>query len=158
MNPRPLVFCLLLAGAVPAMAGETLSCPDLATATPVGNCPGEADLQYTFTGYCSDDRRMYQQDTAVCTDYQEYRKLKNVVPWESADGAFMAYLSCDLPAARIKAARASQVSVSREGKISVLACRYDQGITFTHRSRRECTVVSDGSCATDPAACRASCE
>lgn len=158
MNPSRLVFCLLFTGAVAATAGEKLSCPDLATATPVGNCPRESDLQYTFTGYCSDDRRMYQQDTAVCTDYQEYRKLKNVVPWESADGAFMAYLSCELPADRIKAARASQVAVSRQGKITILACHYDQGITFTHRSHRECTVVGDGHCAGDPTACRASCE
>ena len=71
---------------------------------------------------------------------------------------FMAYLSCELPADRIKAARASQVAVSRQGKIIILACHYDQGITFTHRSRRECTVVGDGHCAVDPTACRASCE
>ena len=65
MNPSRLVFCLLFTGAVAATAGERLSCPDLATATPVGNCPSESDLQYTFTGYCSDDRRMYQQDTCL---------------------------------------------------------------------------------------------
>lgn len=49
--------CPDLAPTPSASAAETLSCPQLTTALQVGNCPDENELQYTFTGYCSDDWR-----------------------------------------------------------------------------------------------------
>jgi hypothetical protein len=155
----PAIACLLvLASIVADSAAETLSCPKLAGAVQVGSCPSEAELKYTFTGYCSDNRRMYEQNTSVCTDYQAYRKLKNVAQWESADGIFSAYLSCDLAAETIKAMPVSKIAASQQGKISLLTCSYGEGISFSRRSRQQCTVTGNGDCAADPAACRASCE
>jgi len=158
MRSASIAFALLLPALV-AGATETLPCPLLASAIQVGNCPDEAELQYTFTGYCSDNRRMYEQDAEVCTDYQQYRKLKNVAHWESADGAFTAYLSCDLPAEQIRAARASRMTIAKRGQISLLACHYgeDNSISFTYRSRLQCKVAGDGHCA-PAAACQAICE
>lgn len=162
MNARPfalrLSLCLLLTPALSLTAAEKRVCPDLATASQVGNCPSEADLKYTFNGFCSDDRRMYTGDTEVCTDYQAYRRLKNVAPWESAAGDFMAYVSCELPAARIQTLRAQGVTVSRAAQITLLTCDYGEGIRFTHRSRLSCKVEGDGNCANGAQPCRAVCE
>lgn len=157
MRSASIAFLLLLAAASTSSAAETLSCPDLATAVRVGNCPSETDLQYTFTGYCSDNRRMYEQDTGACTDYQEYRRQKNLALWESADGSFEAYLSCDLPVEAIKTARAVRISSSKQKAISLLTCSYGEGISFTYRSRLLCTIAGDGKCAGDQTLCTATC-
>ena len=153
-----LSVCLVLLGAaiLPARA-ETLSCPDLKTAVQVGTCPAEEELLYTFTGYCSDNSRMYRGDSDVCTDYQRYRELKNIVLWESADGTFQGYVSCDLPVEKLRQKKPAGVSVAKQGKITRLLCSYGDGMVFAHRTRAECKVQGAGSCATDPAACTATC-
>lgn len=61
--------------AVPA-AAETLACPDLRGARQVASCPTEAELRYTFVGYCSDNARMYDGKADACTDFATYRKVK----------------------------------------------------------------------------------
>jgi len=149
---------LLLLPAFAASAGERLSCPDLAAAVQVGNCPGEAELRYTFDGFCSDNRRIYQHDAALCADYEEYRKAKNVAQWESADGAFSAYVSCDATPARLHLARAVRIAVSRQGQISRVACDYGEGLVFAHRSRLQCRVEGDGDCQDGRRRCVASCD
>ncbi|BAO31263.1 hypothetical protein [Sulfuritalea hydrogenivorans] len=156
MKSKLPVLLLGLALAVPGMAA-TVSCPDLATAVQVAACPAEEELKYTFTGYCSDDGKAYRGDTDVCTDYQRYRKLKNVALWESADGVFNAYVSCDRSPASVKAARVSAVRVGKQGKMTQLVCGYGEGISFTWRTRAECKLEA-GNCAADPAACKASCD
>lgn len=157
-----LLLVALLCGsalfaATPVMAA-TVSCPDLATATQVAACPAEEELRYTYTGYCSDNTRSYKGENDVCTDYQLYRKLKNVALWESADGAFNAYVSCDMAPASVKAAQPTSVKVSKQGKITLLVCGYRDGLSFTHRTRAECKLESAAACATNPAACKASCD
>lgn len=151
------VLALLCAASLSAAAAP-VACPDLATAVQVASCPAEEELKYTFTGYCSDDGKAYRGETDVCTDFQRYRKLKNVALWESADGNFNAYVSCDLPVAAVKAARASAVKVGKQGKITQLVCGYGDGLSFTWRTRAECKVAADADCKTDPAACKASCD
>lgn len=153
-----LTMTLLLASSTLPAQAAPLPCPDLAQAVQVGNCPSEDELLFTFNGYCSDDTRAYGKGAEVCTDFQEYRRLKNTVLWESADGGFAAYLSCDLPAATIREARAGRIAVSTKGKLTHLVCHYNDDISFTHRSKATCTVEGNGECAADPAACRADCE
>lgn len=147
---------LLFAAALPA-AAATVACPDLATATQVAACPSEDELRYTFTGYCSDDRRMYARDTDVCADYANYRKLKNIALWESADGAFSAYVSCDRAPAGVKAAKPALVRVAKQGKITQVVCGYGEGLDFTYRTRAACRVDAAAKC-TDAAACKAECD
>lgn len=156
MNLRLAVCFLLLGPAAMAARAETVTCPDLGAAVQVGTCPAEEELRYTFGGYCGDNSRMYRGENDVCADYQSYRKLKNVVMWESADGRFHAYLSCDLPAAALSQARPATMSVGKQGKITRLACSYGEGMVFSYRSRGECKVQGGGDCTA--AACSAICE
>lgn len=157
MNPHFLVFALSLGAALPVLA-DTLACPDLSKAVQVATCPSEDELKYTFTGYCSDDARMYGKDADTCSSYENYRRLKNIALWESADGAFQAYLSCDMPAGTLKKLKPTAIAVTKKGKLTQLACSYTEGIAFTHRTKAQCKVQGDGNCAADPAACRASCD
>jgi len=154
-----LLSATLLAGPVlPAAFAAPVSCPDLVTAVQVAACPAEEELRYTFTGYCSDNSRTYKGDTDVCTDYQAYRKLKNVALWESADGNFNAYVSCDRAPASVRAAKVSGIRVGRQGKLTQLVCSYGEGLSFTLRTRAECRVEAAAACSTDAAACKASCD
>jgi hypothetical protein len=139
------------------MAG-TVSCPDLSAAVQVAACPTDEDLKFTFNGYCSDNKRMYEKDTDVCTDYQRYLKLKNVALWESGDGVFQAYVSCDLPAAKVKTANASGIAASRKGGITRLVCTYGDDLVFTNRTKAECRIDEKVNCSSDPLGCTAICE
>lgn len=140
-----------------ALAAAPLGCPDLSQATQVGACPSEEELQYTFSGYCSDDNKAYRGETDVCTDYQLYRELKNVALWESGDGRFSAYVSCGQSPAAVRAAKAQGMQLLKQGKMNRLVCSYPQGLAFTHRTRAQC-VVETAACAANGSGCQASCE
>jgi hypothetical protein len=157
MNKLALALTLSLGAALPALA-ETIACPDPAKAVQVATCPSEEELKYTYNGFCGDDRRLYAKDTDTCASYENYRKEKNLALWESADGVFQAYLSCDLPAGALKNLKPATISVGKQGKLTRVACSYAGNITFTYRSKAQCTVQGSGDCAADPAACKASCE
>lgn len=158
MNLRLVVCVLLLGSTANTMAQpQTLSCPNLSTAIQVGSCPSEEELKYTFNGYCSDNARMYEKGTDACTDYQEYRRMKNTAPWEAGNGVFQAYLSCDLPATSLKNVAPASIAVARQGKITRVVCTYQDEIVFTYRTRAECKVEGDGNCSTEGAACKANC-
>lgn len=152
------VIALLFGSAVSSATAATVPCPDLSAAVQVAACPTEEDLQFTFTGFCSDNARMYRKDTDVCTDYQRYRKLKNLALWESPDGEFQSYVSCDLPVSSVKAAKASAMTVTKKAGITQLVCSYGDGVDFTKRTRAECSVEASSNCAANAAACVASCQ
>ncbi|MCF8199863.1 MAG: hypothetical protein K9J42_13950 [Sulfuritalea sp.] len=153
-----LLFLALLCGAVfPALA-DTVKCPDLGSAVQVGTCPAEEELKFTFLGYCSDNAKAYRGETDVCTDYQRYRKLKNVALWESADGVFSAYVSCDLPKDALKRVSVSAIKLSSKRKLTQLVCSYGDDVNFSFRTRAQCSLESAAACATDPAACKAECK
>lgn len=154
-----LAFALLIGAGLPAVpaSAETLACPDLSGARQVAACPTEAELRYTFVGYCSDNARMYDGKADACTDFATYRKVKNIALWESADGAFDAYPSCELAPEAIRAAKPVRIAVERKGAITQVACDYGNGIRFTHRTRSSCRVEGDGRC-DSPQGCRATCE
>lgn len=158
MNLRFCAAVFLFGSAISAAMAGTVPCPDLSAAVQVAACPTEEDLKFTFNGFCSDNARMYSRDTEVCTDYQRYRQLKNVALWESRDGVFQAYVSCDRPAAQVKASTASAISIARKGGITQVVCTYREGVVFTNRTRAQCTVDAKADCASDPASCVANCE
>jgi hypothetical protein len=149
-----LWLALALLPAVAHAAG-TVNCPDLSAAVQVATCPSEAELKYTFTGYCADAARMYDKDPA-CGDEKAYRQKKNVALWESRDGSFQGYVSCDLSPAAVRDARAARIAVTRVGNLNRIACTYRHGIVFTQRTRAACKVAGDGDCATGD--CKASCD
>jgi hypothetical protein len=153
-----LGFARLIGAGLPAgsAVAEALAYPDLSGARQVAACPTEAELRYTFVGYCSDSARMYDGKADACADFATYRKLKNIALWESADGAFDAYPSCELAPEAIRAAKPVRIAVERKGAIAQVACDYGDGIRFTHRTRAACRVEGAGRCDT-PESCRASC-
>lgn len=153
-----LLTALLVAGlaAAPA-AANTLACPDLSGARQVTACPTDAELRYTFVGFCSDNARMYDGKADGCADFAAYRKVKNIALWESADGEFSAYPSCEMAPEAIRAARPVRVAIQRRGAISQVTCDYGDGIRFTHRTRAACRVDGTGSCDALQN-CRATCD
>jgi hypothetical protein len=155
MVVRALFTSLLLAISIPASA-ETLSCPDLSAAMQVNACPSEEELQFTFKGYCGDNARMYDKGEQVCTDYALYRLLKNVSLWETKDGRFDGYVSCETGPVPLAQARAVKLAVSQQGSVTRVACSYDVGVTFTHRTKAKCTAVAG--CSSAPGSCKAECE
>lgn len=131
---------ILLFGAVATVQAGSVTCPDLSAAVQVNACPSEEELRYTYRGYCSDNARLYDKDRDMnlCVKYENYRERKNVALWESADGAFGGYLSCDLNAADIKAAKPTKLTIERKNGMTRVICAYGDGKTFTHRTRAEC--------------------
>lgn len=128
-----LAFGLMFFG--PASA-ETLSCPDLSQAIQVGTCPTEAELEYSFTGYCSDNSRMMDKDI-TCTDIALYRKIKDNSLWEA--GEFHGYLSCEQSEAQIRAAKPVSIKVGKAlGTMARVACTYDNGEVMAIRTRQTC--------------------
>ena len=156
MYLRALFASICLALSVPAIA-DTLGCPDLSTAVQVNACPTEEELQYTFKGYCSDNARMYDKGEQVCTDFALYRLKKNVSLWETQDGRFAGYVSCETASVPLARGRAVSLAVSQQGSVTRVACGYDVGVTFTHRTKAKCkAVVAD--CGAAPGSCKAECE
>lgn len=173
---RRLSVALLLAlgvlGVLSAHGAATASeptaawaCPALASAAQVDACPTDEQLQAGYTGYCSDNRRLYAGDHDTCSRFETYRQLKNVALWEAgADGAWQGYLSCELPRERLLAARVASMKVSRQGSVTRVACDYRADgagalpLTLAHRTKARCTLLPDPACATDAAACRVRCD
>ncbi len=150
------VLCQLTWLAVGPALAESVPCPDLSNIVQVGTCPSEEELRYTYKGYCSDNARMYDKATDVCEDYGRYRTFKNTGLWETRDGRFSGYLSCDREGdlSRVKPKR---ITVSKQGSVTRVACVYEEGITLTYRTKAQCTVPANG-CASPSVACAAECE
>ncbi|MDK9723055.1 MAG: hypothetical protein OEL53_17950 [Rhodospirillales bacterium] len=160
MTPFRLALSLLFAltAATSSLAGETLTCPDLAQATQVADCPTEEQLRYTYLGYCGDDRRMYEKDNVTCTAYEHFRDLKNIALWESVDGVFQGYVSCALPPAQVKVMKATRMSVVTQGSLTKLVCAYPNNVALTRRSKTPCRVDGDGDCGPGGTDCKVVCD
>lgn len=145
MKFRIVIAALGAAALSPVFAGD-LACPDLSAAVQVEPCPSEEELQYTFKGYCSDNARMYAKGEEMdhCVSYENYRKVKNIALWEAGDGAFQAYVSCDLDPAAVRAAKVQGITVGKAGKVTRVACEYGKGIVFVHRTRAACKAAGEG--------------
>lgn len=157
MMLRTAVLALALGTAAPASLAASVGCPDPSQAVRAGICPTEEELLFTFNGYCSDNARIYGKGAEVCTSYQAYRRMKNIVLWESRDGEFQAYVSCDLPEERLKAMQPKGISTSKDKGINRLTCTYDDGVVFTRRTHDACRIESAEACKHMPSACRADC-
>jgi hypothetical protein len=150
---------LIALGALPAtVAAQQLSCPTPATLVQVAPCPTPEQLRTGYIGYCSDNARMYGADRDTCSSFENYLRLKNAARWESTDGAFQGYLSCELPAGAVASLTPGAMSIARQSNVTRVMCRYGDASTLTYRTKARCTLVDANACATDPAACRANCE
>lgn len=157
MNLRQLALALFVAALSFSASAATFSCPDLASAVQVNACPTEEELKFTYNGYCSDNAKAYANQTDSCIRYEDYRAMKNTARWESKDGEFDGYVSCDLPAAQFKASKANSMKVVTQGKLTKLVCVYPNGINFTYRTKQSCKIDNEKACAADAANCKATC-
>jgi len=153
-----LLPALFLFSVALSAGAAQLACPDVGAIKQVNACPAEEELKHTYSGFCSDDKKVYAGDTDNCMRYKDYRAMKNTALWESADGSFDGYVSCDLPQAKLKALKATGMKVSRQGSITKVVCSYPNGVNFTHRTKAACKVEDEKACAADADACRASCD
>jgi hypothetical protein len=154
-----LLLPALLAGLVSFSAAATqYACPDLASAAQVNACPTEEELKHTYTAFCSDNAKVYAKETDSCLRYSDYRQMKNLALWESKDGVFDSYVSCDLPPAKVKALKATGMKIERQGKLTKLVCSYPNGINFTYRTKAACAIADDKACAANATACQATCD
>ena len=158
MKARLLLTALLLATLNLSASAAQFACPDLATARQVNACPSEDELQHTYNGFCSDDKKVYGGETDNCLRYKDYRAMKNTARWESADGAFDGYVSCDLPKAKVQAMKAAGMKIEKQGTITKLVCSYTNDVRFTLRTKGACKVDDDKACAANPAGCQATCD
>ena len=154
-NLRRLGPLALLLAAFASQA-QTLSCPTQEQMRQVNACPTEGQLLASFHGFCGDDSKAYQGQTGPCADYEVFRRMKNTALWESADGAFDGYLSCEAPAPVIAKSSLTAMRVTKKGSITAVVCHYGPDVQLTHRTRKACTVPA--SCASDQAQCQAVCE
>jgi hypothetical protein len=157
VNLRSLVPALLAGLISFSAAAAQYGCPDLASAAQVNACPTEEELKHTYTAFCSDNAKVYAKETDSCVRYKDYRQMKNLALWESKDGVFDSYVSCDLPPAKVKALKATGMKIERQGKLNKVVCSYPGGINFTYRTKSACTIVDDKACATDAGSCSSSC-
>lgn len=157
MNLRQFSFALMAATLSFSAAAVQLSCPDLAAVTQVNACPTEDELKFTYTAFCSDNAKTYARETDACLRYEDYRQMKNTALWESTDGEFAGYVSCDLPVAKVKALKATGMKIERQGKLSKVVCSYPEGISLSYRTKAACAIDNDKACASDTAHCRATC-
>ncbi len=142
MSRAQALAAVVLAALSVTASAATFVCPDLSTAAQVNACPPEEVLKFTYSGFCSDNAKAYANQTDSCIRYDDYRAMKNVAMWESADGAFDGYISCGLPPAQVKALKPAGMTLEKLGKLTKLVCSYDKGIRLTHRTRANCTVAN----------------
>ena len=137
---RALAAVVLAALSVTASAA-TFVCPDLSTAAQVNACPPEEELKFTYSGFCSDNAKAYANQTDSCIRYDDYHAMKNVALWESADGTFDGYISCDLPPGQVKALMPAGMTLEKQGKLTKLVCSYGNSIRLTHRTRANSSIT-----------------
>lgn len=142
----------LFAGAAHA---ETLSCPVLDKAVQVAACPSDAELQYTYMGFCGDNARLYGRDVFTCATFENYKAVKNTALWESENGSFSGYLNCNLDPAKLRGSRALKMSVEQKSGLTRLICDYENDQRMVMRTKGTCTVEAVD-CSSGE--CRASCE
>lgn len=157
MKLRQLAPALLLASLSLSAAAAQYACPDLGGAKQVNACPTEDELKHTYSGFCSDDKKVYGGETDNCIRYQDYRAMKNNALWESADGAFDGYVSCDLPKSKVQTLKATSMKIEQQGSLTKVVCSYPNAIKLTYRTKGACKV-DDKACAAKPGGCQATCD
>lgn len=158
MKLRLPASALLLATLSLSAGAAQFTCPDLGGAKQVNACPTEEELKHTYNGFCSDNNKAYAKETDSCLRYKDYRAMKNTALWESADGVFDGYVSCDLPPAKVKALKATGMKLFQQGSLTKVVCSYPNGLNFTYRTKGACKIDDDKVCAANPAGCQATCD
>lgn len=158
---RLLALVLLALAALPARAETAVTCPVLAEARQVGNCPTEAELDGLLDAVCADD--------PICNDaFKVVKMRKNVALWETPDGNFAGYVTCAQPAEKARDSKLEKMQVVFRDAVNSVNCLYDKGVRLSHRTKADCALADgrrskDGvpvtvDCLADAGACKALCK
>ena len=70
--PSKIVAMLMALASLPSLASP-LACPELSQAVQVNACPADEELRHTYTSYCSDNAKVYANQTDNCVRFEDYR-------------------------------------------------------------------------------------
>lgn len=142
-NFRLSVFCVVAVFAAQSVWAESVyTCPDIAQAKQVGDCPSDEEMKRMFMSSCglSDTKGENPHAKGLCKNFVMFSKAKNTALWESGDGEYMGYITCDQPAAKIKAGKLIKVSLGQKGVMDRIICGYEGGAELVLRTRQTCEI------------------
>ena len=166
---RLSVFCAIaILAAQPLSAESIYTCPDISQARQVADCPSHAELVHIFSSTCGSKNIKDENPHAkgYCKSFDLFKQAKNTALWESADGEYLGYLSCNTPAAEIKAGKLASISLLQRGRMDKITCAYDSGAKLALRTRKNCQVPGakpkgmqlSRDCSAGSAECKAICK
>jgi len=137
------VFCAIaILAAQPLSAESIYTCPDIAQTRQVADCPSQAELEHLYYSSCGsrDTKEENLHAKGICKSFDMFKQKKNTALWESADGEYFGYVSCNTPAAEIKSGKLMSISLLRRGVMDKITCSYVGGARFTLRTRQNCEL------------------
>lgn len=160
-------FCVITMLAAQPLSAESLYvCPEISKAKQVADCPPDEELKIMFLSTCGTNAKENTKAIGQCSSFDAFKQKKNTALWESEDGAFSGYVSCDLPASKIKQSKLASVGLSTHASIDKITCSYDGGAKLALRTREAC-AVKDGKvmgrlfgvdCREEGADCKVTCQ
>lgn len=150
----------------PAHAGSVLLCPDMSQAKQVGECVTEDEIKSMFKRTHGLKCDPQSKDSMECKKYAAFKQDKYSALWESSDGDFMGYVTCDTPASEIKKSQPMSVALSQKNGLYKITCNYQEGVALSMRTRDVCrvtdkkdsAVVSRANCNGDADNCKIVCD
>ncbi|TVO74213.1 hypothetical protein [Sedimenticola selenatireducens] len=148
------------------LAGTVLLCPDMSQAKQVGECVTEDEIKNMFKRTFGLECDPQLKDSMECEKYAEFKQKKYSALWESFDGEFMGYVTCNAPASEISNGKPSSVAISQTNGLYKITCNYQKGVSLSMRTRNVCrvgaapssAVVTRASCDGDANNCKIECD
>ena len=137
------LYLILLFVTQAAWAEIVYTCPDISKSVKVGDCPSDDELKRMFRNTCGwrDTENKNPHSEGVCKSYSLFKKAKNTALWESADGEFDGYLSCDKKENEIKASKLVKISINQKREWDRVICTYEGGSRLVVRTRKTCEIT-----------------
>jgi hypothetical protein len=140
---RCAFICLILLFVTqPALAMSVYTCPDISKSAKVGGCSSDDELKRMFSVTCGwqDTKNENPHAKGICKNYSLFRKAKNNALWESSDGKYDGYLSCDTKENEIKASKLVKISIAQKFQLNRVICTYEGGSELVLRTRETCEI------------------
>jgi hypothetical protein len=136
-------FCLILLFFIQAAWAENVYiCPDISKSAKVGGCPSDDELKRMFRISCGweDYENDNPHSAGMCMNFRIFKKAKNTALWESGDGRFDGYLSCDKKVSDIKASKLIKISTAPTKTMTRVICSYEGKSELVLRTHELCEV------------------
>jgi hypothetical protein len=140
---RYTFFCLILLFVTQvAWAESVYTCPDISKSAKVGGCSTDDELKRMFSNICGwqDTEKENPHAKGICKNYSLFKKVKNTALWESGDGRYDGYLSCDTKESKIKTSKLVKISISQKREWNRVICTYEGGSELVLRTREICEI------------------